>query len=213
MTITLTAILIAYFIGAIPFGLLVARIFGVRDIRKVGSGNIGATNVLRTLGVKAAVWVYLLDIGKGSVVVWVAGIVFHDTARPELMVVMIGIAAILGHIFPVYLRFRGGKGVATAAGVLAVLLPSETLVAVVVFLVIVFSTRYVSVASMAAALALPLTVVVEQNLYDQEVSQVYWLLTVAIGLFVPLTHVRNIRRLLAGTENRFSLGRHRGNDE
>jgi len=213
MTINLTAILIAYLIGAVPFGLLVARIFGVRDIRKIGSGNIGATNVLRTLGIKAAVWVYLLDIGKGAAVVWAAGIVFRETARPELMAVLVGVTAILGHIFPIYLRFRGGKGVATAAGVLAVLLPLETLVAVVVFLVVVFSTRYVSVASIAAALALPLTVVVEQSLYEQEVPQVYWLLTVVIGVFVPLTHLRNIRRLLAGTENRFSFGGRRGDNE
>ena len=213
MTINLTAILIAYLVGAIPFGLLVARFFGVHDIRTVGSGNIGATNVLRTLGMKAAVWVYLFDIGKGAAVVGLAMIVFRDHARPELMAVLVGVAAILGHIFPVYLKFKGGKGVATAAGVLAVLLPLETLVAVVVFLAVVFSTRYVSVASIAAALALPLTVVLERSVYEQEVPQVYWWLTVVIGIFVPLTHARNIRRLLAGTENRFSLGSRRGNND
>ncbi len=213
MTINLTAILIAYLVGAVPFGLLVARFFGVSDIRTVGSGNIGATNVLRTLGMKAAVWVYLLDIGKGALVVWLAGIVFRDANRPELMAVLVGVAAILGHIFPIYLKLKGGKGVATAAGVLAVLLPLETLIAVIVFLVVVFSTRYVSLASIAAALALPLTVACEQSLYDREVAQIYWALTVLIGLFVPFTHMHNIRRLLAGTENRFSLGGRREDDE
>jgi glycerol-3-phosphate acyltransferase PlsY len=213
MTINLTVILIAYLVGAVPFGLLVARIFGVRDIRKVGSGNIGATNVLRTLGIKAAVWVYLLDIGKGALVVLLAGLVFRDSPQPELYSVGVGVAAILGHIFPVYLKFKGGKGVATAAGVLAVLLPLETLIALVVFLAVVLSTRYVSVASMAAALSLPLTILVEQNLCEREVSQVFWLLAVAIGVFVPLTHARNVRRLLAGTENRFSSAGRRGNHE
>ena len=123
-----------------------------------------------------------------------------------------GLAVILGHIFPVYLRFRGGKGVATAAGVLMVLMPVETMIAAALFLGVVLATRYVSVASMVAALSLPLTVVVERSLYDQEVPLVYWLLTVLIGIFVPVTHVRNIRRLAAGTESRFSFSR-RGSDE
>lgn len=213
MTIALTAILIAYLVGAIPFGLVVARLFGVPDIRKIGSGNIGATNVLRTLGVKAAVWVYLLDIGKGAGVVWLAKLFLYDLPRPELAAVGVGIAAILGHIFPIYLRFKGGKGVATAAGVLAVLLPWETLIAAVVFLLLVFTTRYVSVASMAAALALPFTVVVEQSIYERDVPQAYWLLTVIVGLAVPLTHANNIRRLFAGTENRFRLGKRGSGDE
>ena len=117
MLTALTAILIAYLVGAIPFGLVVARIFGVRDIRQVGSGNIGATNVLRTLGMRAAVWVFLLDIGKGAVPVLLAGSVSQSAIRPDLFLVLVGLAAVLGHVLPVYLGFRGGKGVATAFGV------------------------------------------------------------------------------------------------
>ncbi len=210
MVTTLTAILVAYLIGAVPFGLLVARAFGVGDIRSVGSGNIGATNVLRTLGMKAAIWVYFLDIGKGAAAVLLARELDQTWLRPDLFLVLVGLAAILGHVFPVYLKFKGGKGVATSAGVLAVLMPIETLLAVVVFFIVILASRYVSMASMAAALTLPVAITVERSLLDQDVSRVYWLLAIAIGLFVPLTHFRNIRRLLSGTENRFSLSRRKG---
>jgi len=207
MVIAFAAILAAYLIGAIPFGLLVARLYGVGDIRRVGSKNIGATNVLRVLGMKAAVWVYLFDIGKGAGVVWVASRLGQESLHAELFLVLVGLAAIVGHVYPVYLGFRGGKGVATMFGVLLVLLPVETLIAAAVFLVIVLVTRYVSVASIAAGLTFPVAVTTERALLDLSVSRVYWLLTVFIGVFVPLTHHRNIRRLLAGTENRFSFSR------
>ncbi len=209
MVTLLTAILLAYLMGAVPFGLLIARAFGVRDIRTAGSGNIGATNVLRTLGMKAAVWVYLLDIGKGAAVVLLAGLVEQTVLWPDLFAVLVGVTAILGHVFPVYLRFRGGKGVATLFGVLVVLLPVETLVAAGIFIVVALLSRYVSLASMAAALSFPVSVTVEQSLMGLEISRVYWLFTVVIGIFVPVTHYRNIRRLLAGNENRFELGRTR----
>lgn len=210
MTITLTAILAAYLIGAIPFGLLVARMYGVADIRQVGSKNIGATNVLRVLGMKAAVWVYLFDIGKGAGVVWVASRLGQESLQAELFLVLVGLAAIVGHVYPVYLGFRGGKGVATMFGVLLILLPVETLIAAAVFAVVVLVTRYVSVASIAAGLTFPVAVTTEQALLNLSVSRVYWLLTVFIGVFVPLTHHRNIRRLLAGSENRFSFSRVKG---
>lgn len=207
MVIIFTAVLAAYLIGAIPFGLLVARAYGVNDIRHVGSGNIGATNVLRSLGMKAAIWVYLLDIGKGAATVWGASRLGQDTLRPDLFLVLVGLATIIGHVFPVYLRFSGGKGVAAAFGVLLVLLPVVTLLAAVVFLTVVLSTRYVSLASIAAGFTFPVAVTVQRTLLDQSVSVVYWGLTLFIGLFVPWTHRRNIKRLLVGTENRFSLSR------
>jgi glycerol-3-phosphate acyltransferase PlsY len=159
---------------------------------------------------KAAIWVYLLDVGKGAMVVLVARELNQLWLRPDLFLVMVGLAAILGHVFPIYLKFKGGKGVATSAGVLAVLMPLETLLAVVVFFMVLLMSRYVSMASMAAALTLPAAITVERSLLDQDVSRVYWLLAVVIGLFVPITHLRNIRRLLEGTENRFSLIRRKG---
>jgi glycerol-3-phosphate acyltransferase PlsY len=210
MVLLFTAIVVAYLVGAIPFGLLVARFFGVRDIRQLGSGNIGATNVQRTLGMKAAIWVYLLDIGKGAGVVGVASILNQSAIPKDVFLVLVGLAAIVGHIFPAYLSFRGGKGVATAFGVLLVLLPRETLIAGFVFLFMVVLTRYVSVSSIAAALTLPAAVTVEQAFLNQEVSGVYLLLTVVIGVLVPVTHRHNIRRLLAGTENRVTVRRSGG---
>lgn len=211
MVIILTAILAAYLIGAIPFGLLVARAYGISDIRQVGSGNIGATNVLRTLGMKAAIWVYVLDIGKGAATVWGTSLLGQEVLRPDLFLVLVGLATIIGHVFPVYLRFSGGKGVAAAFGVLLVLLPVVTLLAAVVFLAVVVSTRYVSLASIAAGVTFPVAVTIQRTLLDQSVSAVYWGLTLFIGLFVPWTHRRNIKRLLAGTESRFSLSRTGGN--
>jgi glycerol-3-phosphate acyltransferase PlsY len=210
MVLVLTAILAAYLVGAIPFGLLVARFFGVRDIRQSGSGNIGATNVQRTLGMRAAIWVYLLDIGKGAGVVVAAASLTQTALSTDLFLVLAGLAAIAGHVFPVYLGFRGGKGVATAFGALLVLLPRETLIAVVAFMLMMLLTRYVSLASITAALSFPVTLIVEQILFHHHVSSVYWLLTVVIGILVPVTHRRNIQRLLAGTENRVALRRSGG---
>ena len=210
MVLVFTAIIAAYLVGAIPFGLLVARFFGVRDIRQLGSGNIGATNVQRALGMKAAIWVYLLDIGKGAGAVLTAAVLTQTAVSKDAFLVLVGLAAIVGHVFPVYLSLRGGKGVATTFGVLLVLLPLETLMAGAVFLLMVYLTRYVSVASIAAALTFPAAVTVEQAFLNQEVSRVYWLLTVVIGVLVPVTHRRNIRRLLAGTENRVTIQRSRG---
>jgi glycerol-3-phosphate acyltransferase PlsY len=210
MFITLTAVLAAYLIGAVPFGLLVARVFGVGDIRKVGSGNIGATNVLRTLGMRAAIWVYLLDIGKGAIVVLAARQLNQTFLPAETLCVLAGLSAIVGHVFPVYIGFKGGKGVATACGVLLVLLPVETVIAGVVFFIVLGATRYVSAASIAAALAFPLTLAVEQAVLSISVSRIHWVLAILIGLLVPVTHRKNIRRLLAGTENRASFGRARG---
>jgi len=169
MAIAFTTILVAYLIGAIPFGLLIARLFGIGDIRQAGSGNIGATNVLRVLGMKAAIWVYLLDIGKGAAAVLLAGLVPQEAVQVHLFAVLIGAAVILGHVFPAYLKFRGGKGVATASGVLVVILPVETLIAAGVFLTVVFLSRYVSLASIAAALTLPVAVTVEQSLMSWEI--------------------------------------------
>lgn len=210
MVLVLTAIVAAYLVGAIPFGLLVARFFGVRDIRQSGSGNIGATNVQRTLGMKAAIWVYLLDIGKGAGVVAATTGVTQTAVPNDLFLVLVGLAAIVGHVFPVYLGFRGGKGVATASGALLVLLPRETLIAVSVFLLMVLLTRYVSLASITAALSFPATLTVEQVLLQHHVSSVYWLPTVVISVLVPVTHRRNIQRLLAGTENRVTFRRSGG---
>ena len=205
MLLTAACIIVAYLLGAVPFGLLIARLFGVPDIRAVGSGNIGATNVTRVLGFRAAIWVYLLDIGKGAAAVLLASQVAEPAFQRQAFLVVVGLMAILGHVFPVYLGFKGGKGVSTAFGALIVMMTIETGIAAAVFLIVAFATRFVSLASILAAVTLPVVVIVEHTALDRPVAGVYWGLAIAIGLLVPLTHHQNIRRLIAGTENRFSL--------
>jgi glycerol-3-phosphate acyltransferase PlsY len=198
----------AYLLGSIPFGFLVAKARGI-DIRKVGSGNIGATNAMRVLGKPAGIFVLLMDALKGyAAVAWLAPAVFHQfhsstpTLEPlsgglEPLAVLAGICAVLGHNYTCWLKFKGGKGVATTAGVFLALAPWSVLVALVVFLMAVALTRYVSVGSIAAAVALTITVWVmtPHNLLLD-------LVTTALAVLTIYKHKSNIQRLMAGTENR-----------
>src|SRR5215211_9216908 len=147
------AVVTSYFLGAVPFGYLIARVRGV-DIFSAGSGNIGATNVGRVLGRRFGLIVFVLDFLKGAVPV---AVVRHLLPDVPWAAVAAGLAAFVGHMFPVFLRFRGGKGVATGTGVVAVLLPAPTVVAVLVWLSVLVATRYVSLASVLAAVALAIT--------------------------------------------------------
>ncbi|HVP07382.1 MAG TPA: glycerol-3-phosphate 1-O-acyltransferase PlsY, partial [Candidatus Acidoferrum sp.] len=156
MMATILPIVVAYLLGAIPFGLIIARLYGVHDVRQSGSGNIGATNVWRVAGPRAAAWVYLLDIGKGAAAVAIARFVHQDTIQRDLFLVFCAMAAVLGHVFPVYLRFRGGKGVNTGLGVMLSLLPLETLISVAVFVIIVALSKFISLGSIIAAVCLPI---------------------------------------------------------
>lgn len=194
--------LLAYLLGAIPFGYLIARSQGV-DIRKMGSGNIGATNVARTVGRKWGVLVFLLDFAKGAVPVLVAGW-WRESVRdlpPNLLEATAGVAAFLGHLFPVYLGFRGGKGVATGAGVVAILLPGPALVAVLVWVLLLIATRFVAIASLGAAVILGVwpTLFTAGPFTREHVVVTLFCLTAAVLVFVR--HQSNIRRLLAGTEH------------
>jgi acyl-phosphate glycerol 3-phosphate acyltransferase len=200
-------VLIAYLVGAIPFGYLIARWRGV-DIFKAGSGNVGATNVGRVLGWRFGVLVFLLDFGKGTVPTCAATVLANLTSSPEIhlptaaLPVLAGLSAIVGHLYPIFLRFHGGKGVATGAGVVAVLLPWPALGALIVWVVIVVLTRYVSLASLFAAVNLCLFhILLTPNPFDSD----NWVLTcfafLAVGL-VFARHHANIKRLLHGNENR-----------
>jgi len=181
----------AYLIGSIPFAFLLARRRGV-DLRRAGSGNVGAANVLRTSGVLLAVLAMALDGLKGAVAVLLAQGVTAGSAAP----VAAGVASVAGHIYPVWLRFQGGKGVATAAGVFSVLAPMALAVAVVVFLVAVAATRMISVGSVSAALALAVVTAVTDS--SRLVVAGAW---IAAALIV-YRHRGNLARLLAGTERR-----------
>ena len=183
-------LLIAYLIGAVPFALLLARRIAGTDVRSAGSGNVGAANVYRTTHPSLALAVMVLDVGKGCAVVVFAGSLGGD----ETLRAAAGAAAIVGHVFPVWLRFRGGKGVATACGVFAVLSPLATAMAAAMFVVVVWFTRYVSLGSVVASLAfLPLA-------YFEEARPATIACAIAMALLILVRHRANFARLQAGTE-------------
>jgi glycerol-3-phosphate acyltransferase PlsY len=185
------AIVAAYLMGSIPFAQLLSRRRGV-DLRRVGSGNVGATNVLRTIGVRAALLAMLLDAVKGTVAVLIAQRLTPGVAAP----VAAGLASVIGHVYPVWLRFRGGKGVATAAGAFAVLIPVALGVAAAVFVLVVGVTRFISVGSMAAALTLAAWALASDAPTGIGIGAAIAALVVIHG------HRANLVRLVAGTERR-----------
>ncbi|PYR72073.1 MAG: acyl-phosphate glycerol 3-phosphate acyltransferase [Acidobacteria bacterium] len=184
-------ILLGYAAGSVPFAFMLARRAGI-DVRVTGSGNVGAANVLRTTRTSLGVTVMALDMAKGAFAVLLA----HAAAVSTTTMAATGAAAIVGHIYPVWLRFHGGKGVAVAAGVFAILAPLATLIAVAVFLVTVAATRVVSLGSVAATLALP--------------PAAWWsgapvpvlVAAAGAGALILFRHRANLRRLVAGTERR-----------
>jgi glycerol-3-phosphate acyltransferase PlsY len=182
----------AYLLGSIPTGLLLAKAAGV-DIRETGSGNIGATNVYRTLGRTVGIMTLLGDCLKGLLPVLLA----KKLALPDVWIASIGLAAFLGHVYTIFLGFKGGKGVATALGVFLALSPLSVLLAILLFAVVICIWRYVSLASITAAAAMPLLVA----LLDRR--QVMIAMTFTIAAVVIYKHSANIRRLMEGTENRF----------
>jgi acyl phosphate:glycerol-3-phosphate acyltransferase len=189
------ALVVAYLLGAMPFALIAGKLHGV-DLRIAGSGNLGATNVFRTLGRTAGIAVMVLDIAKGTAAVLIAT-ALTDNPWP----LAAGALVILGHVFPVWTGFRGGKGVATGAGALIGLVPAVSGVLVLLWVLIVLTTRYVSVASVAAGIAAaPLA-----WLFGAPWSYVVFIAIAAA--FVIWKHRENIVRLSKGTENRISLGR------
>jgi acyl phosphate:glycerol-3-phosphate acyltransferase len=184
--------LIAYLIGSIPFGLIVTRLAGAGDVRNIGSGNIGATNVLRTGRKGLAIATLVLDVLKGALPVWLAGRYGSD------MAVIAGPGAVLGHCFPVWLKFRGGKGVATALGVMTVLTPLVALLAVLLFIAITWLSRYVSLGSILGAVA---ACVLAWLFGHVQAAELY----VALMLLIVAKHAANVRRLLAGTESKLGV--------
>ncbi|MGH9308707.1 MAG: glycerol-3-phosphate 1-O-acyltransferase PlsY [Vicinamibacterales bacterium] len=184
-------VLLGYFAGSVPFAFLLARRAGV-DVRVAGSGNVGAANVLRTTGPWRGVLVMALDVAKGAVPVAVASV----TNAGATLTALAAAAAVVGHIYPVWLRFHGGKGVSVAAGVFAVLTPVATAAAAALFLVIVWITRYVSLGSIAATIALPPAAWLTGE------PRAVVAVAAAMGVLILFRHRGNIRRLRAGTERR-----------
>lgn len=191
-------LLVAYLIGGIPFGYLLVRLKTGQDVRDMGSGNIGATNVLRTTGRAFGVLTLLLDVAKGWFAVWLMA---RATASDPMFMGLAGVAVVLGHAFPVFLKFKGGKAVASFVGVALALAPAALGATVVVFIAVVAMTRYISLGSILGAALFPLAVWL---LYHPA-----WPVTascVFCGAFIVWRHKSNIERLRAGTENVFRFG-------
>jgi len=204
-------IVIVYVIGSIPFSFLVVRMFSGADIRRHGSGNVGATNVMRNFGKWPGLLALGLDIAKGYLAIVVAReLVSHFTASPDInlgnppfhvfpsfWIGLAGLVAVLGHIFPVWLHFRGGKGVATATGVFLAIDPRAILMATIVFAIVVLMTHYVSLASMLAAASIPL-------LMRFATHQPFWIVifSITIAVIIILKHYGNVARLARGEERK-----------
>lgn len=193
MLVAIQVAAVAYLIGSIPFSFFVARAFGVGDVRRVGSGNVGATNVLRSAGRTAGVLAFLLDAGKGAAAALLAARLAPQDARAAALA---AVFAVVGHMYPVWLRFQGGKGVATGFGAFAPLVPGATAGAVLVFAFVAAATRLVSVGSMAGAVALAGLAYAGRGVSPVAVA------ATATAALVVFRHRSNLRRILAGTERR-----------
>jgi glycerol-3-phosphate acyltransferase PlsY len=191
------ALLLAYLMGSIPFGLVVGKVFYHVDVREHGSGNVGTTNVFRVLGKKAGVVVLVCDMLKGFIPAFIAAYFLRET-NPWLVIV-IAAAPVVGHMYSVFLRGSGGKGVATGAGVVLALVPLAFGVIAVVWVLLILITRYVSLASLVATLLVPVFVFALGDPLPYLIAA----LLVTVGIF--WAHRGNIRRLLTGTENRVKL--------
>ncbi len=181
------AVFFGYMLGSIPFGLLLTRLSGGGDLRDIGSGNIGATNVLRTGNKAIAALTLLLDVGKGAVAVLIASSIEGGLG------VLAGMGAFLGHLYPVWLKFKGGKGVATLLGIVAALAPILGIVFAITWIACLLILRYSSVSGMLASISIPITAVI--------VGQYSWVpMFIGFALLVIWKHRANVERLMAGEE-------------
>ncbi len=202
--ITLLCIPIAaYILGSIPFGLLLTKLFGGADVRKEGSGNIGATNVVRVAGPLAGILTLLLDAAKGAAAVLLAERLSNGSATWTMIA---GFAALVGHCFPIWLSFKGGKGVATAAGLFLVLCPPAFLGSLLLFILVVVFWRYVSLGSISAAAAMPLLI---YFLWAPRHAPppVITFGALAVAMLIVYKHDANIQRLVEGAEPKFSFSK------
>jgi glycerol-3-phosphate acyltransferase PlsY len=198
--ICFTAATLAYLLGSIPFGFLLVLVFRKEDIRTLGSGNIGATNVVRSGAKGLGALTFALDAAKGYVAVFAAGWLLGEWFSGPDVHAIAAISAVLGHMYPVWLRFKGGKGVATAFGVFLALSPAAALVGLAVFVVVLLIWRYVSLASIASAVVFPIAALLLNR--DRQTALVITAV-VLIPLLVIVKHRQNIARLRHGTEYRF----------
>jgi len=198
----LISIIIAYLLGSIPTSYLMGKLLKGIDIRKFGSGNVGATNALRVLGTKVGIITLIIDILKGFFAVLIGKLLVPESS--DLMLIIIGIAAILGHIFTIFLKFKGGKGVATSAGVFIALTPIPLVIALLLFIVTVWISKYVSLGSILASLTLFMVeLIINISNSFAEIEKLVMVFVVA--LFIIIRHKSNLKRLLSGKENKISF--------
>jgi len=212
----LIVIILGYMIGSIPTSIILSKWIHGFDIRTKGSGNAGGTNVFRVLGWKAGLIVGVIDLSKGLIVVTLIARLFWDPSLPfynrtpfddfTIVQMLCGAAAIIGHIWTVFAGFRGGKGIATAAGMLVGLAPTEFLISILVFGLVIVAWGYVSLGSISAAITFPTTLFVRHNIFGVQIDSYNTLIVFSLSVAVLLifSHRQNIKRLLAGTESRIS---------
>jgi glycerol-3-phosphate acyltransferase PlsY len=196
-------VLIAYLLGSIPTSVWIGKTFYNIDVREFGSGNAGATNTFRVLGKNAGIPVLIIDILKGTLAVALAYFSDYETGGAEFtnLEIGLGIAALLGHIFPVFAGFRGGKGVATMLGIVICIVPAACSMALLVFLVVLFSSRIVSLSSMLAGVSFPLFL----NLVFGNTNPVLTVFSIVVAALLIVTHRKNIQRLLRNQESKVKL--------
>lgn len=216
MLLLLIIILLSYLAGSIPSSIILSKIAKGIDIREYGSGNAGGTNVMRVLGWKYGILVILLDALKGTFAVVIIARLFYGPLPFEnispfddftLVQVIAGVAAVIGHVWTVFAGFKGGKGIATALGMLIIIITIDMLIAVGVFVLVVLISRYVSLGSLLAAISIPLTLIVRENVFHVDITGYNTLLpfVIFLTLFVIYTHRKNVIRIFNGTENKLSF--------
>ena len=206
MVVSAVLLLASYLLGSIPFGYLAGRLAGI-DIRKAGSGNVGATNVVRVLGKRYGYPVFALDVLKGFGAVKISMLLAPgrppEWNSPEIFGIFAAVCSVLGHLYPPWLKFKGGKGVATSAGALLALTPLATIIAVAIWVVVFWTTRYVSLASVVAAISLPLVVILVRSHEQNKVRPLVYS-SACVAAVVVWRHRSNLSRLMRGTEPRFT---------
>ncbi|MCK4694385.1 MAG: glycerol-3-phosphate 1-O-acyltransferase PlsY [Candidatus Cloacimonetes bacterium] len=195
-------LIIAYLLGSIPTSYLMGRILKKIDIRKFGSGNIGATNAFRVLGVKVGILTLIIDVAKGFFAIQLGKYILENP--DDLFLIFIGLAVILGHICTIFLKFKGGKGVATSAGVFIALIPIPVFITLVVFILTVWISKYVSLGSLIAALTLFITELII-NINNSFAEIEILILIFIITVFIIIRHRENIKRILKGNENKIKF--------
>ncbi len=200
--ITIIALLTAYVLGSIPTSYIMGKIIKGIDIRDFGSGNVGATNALRILGTKVGIFTLIIDMSKGFLAVNIARLIIPEPT--DLIIILTGLFAIIGHIYTIFLKFKGGKGVATSAGVFIALVPIPIAIALFVFIAAVWITKFVSLGSILAALTLFVAELVI-NILNSFAELEILIFTFIIAFFIIFRHKANIQRLINGNENKISF--------